>query len=301
MGDQTVSILAGIKANGEDEDEEEDQEATKEAGAAPARSSERSSGTRSSRLCMCSPLRYRRCCAVCRRRCVEGASVHSPRMLKELAPTLTQAHHQAAGQFQYGTQASVASNAPSGELIRKAGDGVLATLLPDPGGGSVNLQRRGCQAGHLPRPQGAYLVGALQTRSRTTRRRSSPSCAPLSPTSDDDVREAAAEAFDSLQQILGKRAVDQVLPYLLNLLRSEENATTRWLPSSRFLPRLRGPTSSCRTSSRRSSRRPSRHSTPRRCASLVQGCWCGYEPPAAQHHQLAHGQYRQLRGGGEHT
>ena len=40
----------------------------------------------------------------------------------------------------------------------------------------------------------------------------------------DEVRETAAEAFDSLQQILGKRAVDQVLPYLLNLLRTEEEA-----------------------------------------------------------------------------
>ena len=41
---------------------------------------------------------------------------------------------------------------------------------------------------------------------------------------DADVREAAAEAFDSLQRILGKRAVDQVLPYLLSLLRTEDEA-----------------------------------------------------------------------------
>ena len=41
---------------------------------------------------------------------------------------------------------------------------------------------------------------------------------------DDDVREAAAEAFDSLQQIMGKRVVDQVLPYLLHLLRNDEDA-----------------------------------------------------------------------------
>ena len=42
--------------------------------------------------------------------------------------------------------------------------------------------------------------------------------------SNAEVREAAAEAFDSLQQILGKKAVDQVLPYLLNLLRTDEEA-----------------------------------------------------------------------------
>ena len=42
--------------------------------------------------------------------------------------------------------------------------------------------------------------------------------------SDEDVREAAAEAFDALQQILGKKAVDQVLPYLLHLLRNDEEA-----------------------------------------------------------------------------
>ena len=43
---------------------------------------------------------------------------------------------------------------------------------------------------------------------------------------DDEVRDTAAEAFDSLQQIFGKRAVDQVLPYLLNLLRTEGEAET---------------------------------------------------------------------------
>jgi len=44
--------------------------------------------------------------------------------------------------------------------------------------------------------------------------------------SDKDVREAAAEAFDSLQKIFGKRAVDQVLPHLLSLLRTDSEADT---------------------------------------------------------------------------
>ncbi|KAK0863147.1 translational activator of GCN4, partial [Friedmanniomyces endolithicus] len=42
--------------------------------------------------------------------------------------------------------------------------------------------------------------------------------------SDEDVREAAAEAFDSLQKVIGKRSIDQVLPHLLALLRSEDDA-----------------------------------------------------------------------------
>ena len=41
---------------------------------------------------------------------------------------------------------------------------------------------------------------------------------------DEDVREAAAEAFDSMQKVIGKRAIDQVLPHLLSLLRSEDDA-----------------------------------------------------------------------------
>jgi hypothetical protein len=41
---------------------------------------------------------------------------------------------------------------------------------------------------------------------------------------NEDVREAAAEAFDALQQSLGKRVVDQVLPDLLHLLRDEREA-----------------------------------------------------------------------------
>ena len=42
--------------------------------------------------------------------------------------------------------------------------------------------------------------------------------------SNAEVREAAAESFDALQQTFGRRAVDQVLPNLLNLLRSEDDA-----------------------------------------------------------------------------
>jgi uncharacterized membrane-anchored protein YjiN (DUF445 family) len=39
-----------------------------------------------------------------------------------------------------------------------------------------------------------------------------------------EVREAAAEAFDSLQEVLGKKAIDHVLPNLLHLLRDEDEA-----------------------------------------------------------------------------
>lgn len=41
---------------------------------------------------------------------------------------------------------------------------------------------------------------------------------------DETVREAAALSFDSFQEAVGKVAVDEVLPYLLNMLESSENS-----------------------------------------------------------------------------
>ncbi|KAJ9659689.1 translational activator of GCN4 [Coniosporium apollinis] len=149
------------------------------------------------------------------------ALVATPRTLRELIPTLTQLliRRLASSNME---QKVIAGNA-LGELIRKAGEGVLASLLPTLEEGlhtstdsdakqGICIALRELIASASPEALEDYektLISVVRT-------------ALVDP--DSEVREAAAEAFDSLQRIFGKRAVDQVLPYLLNLLRTEDEA-----------------------------------------------------------------------------
>ncbi|KAL1310939.1 hypothetical protein AAFC00_001162 [Neodothiora populina] len=149
------------------------------------------------------------------------ALVASPRTLRELVPTLTQMliRRLASSNME---QKEIAGNA-LGELIRKAGEGVLATLLPTLEEGLVTSTDADAKQGiciALRELIASASPDALEEYEKTLI--SVVRTALVD--SDNDVREAAAEAFDSLQKILGKRAVDQVLPYLLNLLRSDDDA-----------------------------------------------------------------------------
>ncbi|MCJ1358053.1 MAG: translational activator of GCN4 [Icmadophila ericetorum] len=151
------------------------------------------------------------------------ALVATPRTLKELIPTLTQLliRRLASSNME---QKVIAGNA-LGELIRKAGEGVLATLLPTLEEGlqtstdsdnkqGICIALREIISSASPETLEDYektLISVVRTALVD---------------SDDDVRETAAEAFDSLQRIFGKRAVDQVLPYILNLLRTDGEAET---------------------------------------------------------------------------
>ncbi|KAK1754040.1 translational activator GCN1 [Echria macrotheca] len=210
--------LTGIKVT--EEDEEEDQEVTKEAGASLREilgEDKRNKILSALYVCRCDTAGSVRSAAIG----VWKALVHSPRILKELVPTLTQLIIRRLGSSNMEHKV-IASNA-LGELIRKAGDGVLATLLPTLEEGlqmsrDVDAKQGICLA--LKELISSASPEALEDHEKTLI-----SVVRTALTdSDEDVREAAAEAFDSLQQILGKRAVDQVLPFLLNLLRTEEEA-----------------------------------------------------------------------------
>ncbi|KAL7269761.1 translational activator of GCN4 [Rhizina undulata] len=149
------------------------------------------------------------------------ALVSSPRILKELVPTLTQLiiRRLASSNLE---QKEIAGHA-LGELIRKAGEGVLSSLLPTLDEGlrlatdtdakqGICIALRELVNSTPPEALEDYettLVSVVRTALVD---------------SDNDVREAAAEAFDALQKVIGKRAVDQVLPYLLNLLQSDDAA-----------------------------------------------------------------------------
>ena len=119
-------------------------------------------------------------------------------------------------------QKVIASNA-LGDLIKKAGESVLNTLLP--------LLQDGLQASPDVEVKQGICIALRELINAASPDALEDFEDILIATvrvalvdNDDDVREAAAEAFDSLQQIMGKRVVDQVLPYLLHLLRNDEDA-----------------------------------------------------------------------------
>lgn len=148
------------------------------------------------------------------------ALVSAPRTLRELVPTLTQLliRRLASSNME---QKVIAGNA-LGELIRKAGEGVLATLLP--------VLEQELQASHDTDARQGICIALRELINAATPDALEDYDKVLYSVvrtalvdTNKDVRDAAAEAFDSLQKALGKRAVDQVLPHLLNLLRSEDD------------------------------------------------------------------------------
>ncbi|KAK2882392.1 hypothetical protein FQN49_000395 [Arthroderma sp. PD_2] len=149
------------------------------------------------------------------------ALVATPRTLKELVPTLSQVIIRRLGSSNM-EQKVIAGNA-LGELIKKAGEGVLSTLLPAleeglltstdiDGRQGICLAVRELVVSSSDESLETYekpLISIVRTALVDT---------------NNQVREAAAEAFDALQQSLGKRIVDRVLPDLLHLLHNENDA-----------------------------------------------------------------------------
>ncbi|KAG6015935.1 hypothetical protein E4U54_002694 [Claviceps lovelessii] len=212
--------LTGVKANAEGEDEEADEEAAKEAGASLKEvlgEEKRNKILSALYVCRCDTAGAVRAAAVA----VWKVLVHSPRILKELVPTLTQLLIRRLGSSNMEHKV-IASNA-LGELIRKAGDGVLSSLLPTLEEGLQTSTDSDAKQGICLALR--ELISSASPEALEDHEKVLISVVRTALTdSDEEVREAAAEAFDSLQQILGKRAVDQVLPFLLNLLRSENEA-----------------------------------------------------------------------------
>ncbi|KAF5128258.1 eIF-2-alpha kinase activator GCN1 [Metarhizium anisopliae] len=211
--------LTGIKASPEPGDED-DEEAVKEAGASLKEvlgEEKRNKILSALYVCRCDTAGAVRSAAVA----VWKVLVHSPKILKELVPTLTQLLIRRLGSSNMEHKV-IASNA-LGELIRKAGDGVLSSLLPTLEEGLQTSTDSDAKQGICLALR--ELISSASPEAMEDHEKTLISVVRTALTdSDEEVREAAAEAFDSLQQILGKRAVDQVLPFLLNLLRSENDA-----------------------------------------------------------------------------
>ncbi|KAI1500346.1 armadillo-type protein [Biscogniauxia marginata] len=209
--------LTGISGTPDAEDEEEN---AKEAGASLREvlgEDKRNKILSALYICRCDTAGAVRSAAIG----VWKALVATPRTLKELTPTLTQLIIRRLGSSNMEHKV-IASNA-LGELIRKAGDGVLSTLLPTLEEGLQTSTDTDAKQGICLALK--ELISSASDEALEDHEKTLISVVRTALTdSDEEVREAAAEAFDSLQQIIGKRAIDQVLPYLLNLLRSEDEA-----------------------------------------------------------------------------
>ena len=151
------------------------------------------------------------------------ALVSTPRTLKEIIPTLTPLLIRRLASS--NPEQKVIAATALGELIRKAGDGVLASLLP-------TLEEGLSTSTDIDHRQGICIalreiISSASEDTLLDYERVLISVVRVALVDSNlEVREAAAEAFDSLQKTFGKRAVDQVLPYLLNLLRSDDEAST---------------------------------------------------------------------------
>lgn len=209
--------LTGVNANAEQDDVES---GAQEAGASLLEvlgKEKRNKILSSLYICRCDTSGLVRTAAVS----VWKALVSSPRTLKDLIPTLTQLIIRRLGSSNM-EQKVIASNA-LGELIRKAGDGVLSSLLPTLEEGLQTSTDTDTKQGICIALR--ELISSASTEALEDHEKTLISVVRAALIdSDEEVREAAAEAFDSLQQIFGKHAVDQVLPHLLGLLRIESEA-----------------------------------------------------------------------------
>ena len=149
------------------------------------------------------------------------ALVASPRTLRELIPTLTQVIIRRLGSSNM-EQKVIAGNA-LGELIRKAGEGVLTTLLPTLEEGLQTSVDGDAKQGICIALRELIISASPETLDDHEKTLISVVRTALGDI-DPEVREAAAEAFDALQRVFGKRTVDQVLPHMLSMLRSEDEA-----------------------------------------------------------------------------
>lgn len=209
--------LTGISATADAEDEEEDAAKAGQSLLEVLGEDRRNKVLSALYICRCDTSGLVRTAAIN----VWKALVASPRTLKDLVPTLSQFLIKRLASSN-PEQKVIAGNA-LGELIRKAGEGVLSTLLPTLEEGLQTSTDVDAREGICIALREIITSAAPETLEDYEKVLISVVRVALVD-QDTSVREAAAEAFDSLQRILGKRAIDQVLPYLLKLLQNDEDA-----------------------------------------------------------------------------
>ncbi|KAJ3294416.1 translational activator of GCN4 [Borealophlyctis nickersoniae] len=154
------------------------------------------------------------------------AIVHNtPRTLKEILPVLM--NILIANLASESMDRRNVAARTLGELVRKLGDAILNDIVP--------ILEKGLDSQNADTRQGVCVgmteimasAGKAQLEDFVVR------CTPLVRKAlvdeEPDIREAAAQAFDMLHQNLGSKAIDEVLPMLLNELKSgSESASSKY-------------------------------------------------------------------------
>ncbi|KAI8828909.1 armadillo-type protein [Chytriomyces cf. hyalinus JEL632] len=141
---------------------------------------------------------------------------NTPRTLKEILPVIIQMVIESLASPEYEKRGVAARTL--GDLVRKLGDLVLDELVP--------VLEAGLESDDATTREGA-CIGMSEIMSTAGKAQLVDFVAQCVPSikkalmdSEPEVREAAAQAFDMLHQHMGSKAIDEVLPSLLNELKS---------------------------------------------------------------------------------
>lgn len=145
---------------------------------------------------------------------------NTPRTVKEILPTLTSIIVKRLASNDESQRAIAA--ATLGEMVRRVGSNALDQLLP--------TLENNLITGDTDTKQGICiaLTELIQSASSDVLREYQDSFIKITRDalidSSSQVRESAAQSFQALQEELGKVVIDEIIPYLLNLLQSSEDS-----------------------------------------------------------------------------
>ncbi|KAL3270236.1 hypothetical protein HHI36_009292 [Cryptolaemus montrouzieri] len=149
---------------------------------------------------------------------------NTPRTLREILPTLFGLLLGCLASDSYDKRQVAARTL--GDLVRKLGERVLPEIIP--------ILERGLQSERSDQRQGV-CIGLSEIMTSTSKDMVLTFVNSLVPTvrkalSDPlpEVRQAAAKTFDSLHSTVGARALDDILPTMLNQLNSDDKEVVEW-------------------------------------------------------------------------
>nr|CAI5870225.1 unnamed protein product [Callosobruchus analis] len=149
---------------------------------------------------------------------------NTPRTLREILPTLFGLLLGCLASDSYDKRQVAARTL--GDLVRKLGERVLPEIIP--------ILERGLQSDQPDQRQGV-CIGLSEIMASTSKDMVLTFVNSLVPTVRKalcdplpEVRQAAAKTFDSLHSTVGSRALDDILPTLLNQLNSDDSELVEW-------------------------------------------------------------------------
>lgn len=146
---------------------------------------------------------------------------NTPRMLKDILPVMMNMIIKNLASASYEQRAVAARTL--GELVHKLGEGVLAEILPILEEGLSSDEEGTRQGVTIAFSEVMTTAGKVQVLDFADQ--IIPAIRKALCDSSDEVREAAAQAFDTLHQNVGSRAIDEILPDLLNQLQSSSESS----------------------------------------------------------------------------